>query len=115
MTVRRRKKPNEVERAITGILEGRGYDPVRDAAIYDMARDYADLWRLKEALLQDIQERGVQIRWQNGAASSGFKKNDSIDGVLKTNAQMLKILAFLKIEPDELPPEEEVDDSEDGL
>ena len=115
MAVRRRKKLNKVERAITCMLEERGYDKERDAALFDMAKDYADLWRLKESLLQDIQERGVQIKWQNGASASGYKKNDSIDGLIKTNAQMLKILAFLKIEPDDLPPDEEVADSEDGL
>lgn len=57
--------------------------------------DYLSLWDMKNALIEDIELRGVSIEWNNGGGQQGRKKNDSIAELNKTNAQMLKILSEL--------------------
>lgn len=65
----------------------------------DLIADYMSLWQTKEMLYKDIDDRGVSVIYNNGGGQSGFKKNDSVDQVLKVNAQMLKILDALGIKP----------------
>ena len=65
----------------------------------DLVADYMSLWRTKELLYKDIRDRGVSVLYNNGGGQSGFKKNDSVDQVLKVNAQMLKILDAIGIKP----------------
>ena len=62
--------------------------------------DYISLWEIKEKLIKDIKKRGVSIKWETYSKDgyllqSGYKKNDSIAELNKTNAQMLKILSEL--------------------
>lgn len=65
----------------------------------DMIEDYMDLWVTKNLLLADIKTRGVTVRYNNGGGQSGYKKNDSVEQVLKVNTQMLKILDSIGIKP----------------
>ena len=58
----------------------------------DLIDDYMALWGVKNNLIMDIRARGVSVPWNNGGGQSGFKKNESIAELNKTNAQMLKIL-----------------------
>lgn len=58
----------------------------------DMISDYMALWGIKNNLIMDIRARGVSVAWSNGGGQGGFKKNESISELNKTNAQMLKIL-----------------------
>lgn len=64
----------------------------------DLIDDYMALWNIKNRLIEDIKERGVSIEWNNGK-QYGYKKNDSISELNKTNAQMLKILSELGLKP----------------
>ena len=64
----------------------------------DLIEDYMALWNIKNRLIDDIKERGVSVVWNNGK-QHGFKKNDSIAELNKTNAQMLKILSELGLKP----------------
>lgn len=57
--------------------------------------DYISLWKIKNNLLQDINDRGVSVMYNNGGGQSGFKKNDSVPELNKTIAQMLKLLSEL--------------------
>jgi phage terminase small subunit len=57
--------------------------------------DYISLWEIKEKLIKDIKKRGVSVYWCNGGGQEGYKKNESIAELNKTNAQMLKILSEL--------------------
>lgn len=63
----------------------------------DMVDDYMSLWDIKNELIKDIRSRGVTTQYNNGGGQSGYKKNDSIAELNKTNAQMLKILSELGI------------------
>jgi phage terminase small subunit len=58
----------------------------------DLVDDYMALWSIKNDLIMDIRARGVSVEWSNGVTQGGFKKNESIAELNKTNAQMLKIL-----------------------
>ena len=61
----------------------------------DLVDDYMALWDIKNKLIKDIQKRGVTVEWSNGPSQSGYKKNESIGELNKTNAQMLRILSDL--------------------
>lgn len=65
----------------------------------DLADDYISLWTTKELLKKDIEERGVRIRYDNGGGQKGMKKNESVEQLIKINAQMLKLLSELGITP----------------
>lgn len=67
----------------------------------DLIDDYMSFWDIKKDLQKDIKERGVSVEWRNSPTSFGFKKNDSISELIKTNGQMLKILQQLKISTDD--------------
>jgi len=71
-----------------------------DTAYYkDLISDYMALWDIKNELIKDIKDRGVTAKYQNGPNQWGYKKNESIAELNKTNAQMLKILQNLGIKP----------------
>ena len=65
----------------------------------DLVNDYIDLWSTKNLLIEDINERGVRTEYNNGGGQMGYKKNDSVDQLLKVNMQMLKLLDNLGIKP----------------
>lgn len=65
----------------------------------DLIDDYMNLWKTKNLLIADIDQRGVVTEYQNGKEQWGHKKNDSIDQLLKVNQQMLKLLDALGIKP----------------
>lgn len=65
----------------------------------DLINDYMDMWVTKSLLVDDIQERGVSVEYNNGGGQCGFKKNDSVDQRIKINVQMLKLLDSLGIKP----------------
>lgn len=67
----------------------------------DLIDDYMKFWSTKTMLIEDITERGVQVEYDNGGGQKGMKKNESVDLLLKTNAQMLKLLGELGIKPGE--------------
>lgn len=76
----------------------------------DIINDYMSLWDIKNKLIKDIKTRGVSVRWDNGGGQSGYKKNDSIAELNKTNAQMLKILNELGLKAGSGEPGGEGDD-----
>ncbi|MBF1637581.1 MAG: P27 family phage terminase small subunit [Prevotella sp.] len=59
--------------------------------------NYMELFATMNGLQDDIKARGVVVSWDNGGGQKGVKKNDSIDQLNKTSAQMLKILKELGI------------------
>ena len=63
----------------------------------DLVEDYMAFWITKTLLIEDINKRGVSVKYNNGGGQSGYKKNDSIAELNKTNAQMLKLLNELGI------------------
>ena len=78
----------------------------------DLVEDYMRLYVIKNQLNDDIEERGVSVKYNNGGGQYGFKRNDSITDFLKVNAQMLKILLQLEIKA---TPIENNDNDDDEL
>lgn len=109
METRRR---TETEKKITSIKKKGKYKKVRedlkkrlasrcnpDGCYDDLIEDYMTLWITKELLSADIRERGVTVEYNNGGGQKGWKKNESIDLMVKVNSQMLKLLSDLGITP----------------
>ena len=66
----------------------------------DLVEDYMKMYIIKELASHDVQTRGTFVEWSNSETQYGSKKNDSVDQVLKTNQQMIKLLDMLGIKPD---------------
>lgn len=68
----------------------------------DMIQDYLYFVELKERLQHDLEINGIRYRTTGGNGFTTFKPNESYERLLKTNAQMLKILQDLELKaPDE--------------
>ena len=65
----------------------------------DLIDDYMNMWVTKTLLVEDIKERGVRVYYSNGGGQFGYKKNESVDQLMKLNAQMLKLLSEVGIKP----------------
>jgi phage terminase small subunit len=99
-------KKAEIKKDLLDQLEEKG---IYGNMYLDMINDYMALWEIKNALIKDIKKRGVSVEWVNGASQHGFKKNDSIAELNKTNAQMLRLLNELGLKA--IP---KVGDGDDG-
>lgn len=67
----------------------------------ELLQKYMNFTNIEELLKEDINNRGVSIHWNNGGGQEGYKKNDSIAELAKTNAQKLKLLSALGIKAPE--------------
>lgn len=105
----RRPKKDEILRDLLDQLDRRG---VLGAHYIDLVHDYMRLWTIKNQLLADIRKRGVTVKYQNGPNQWGYRKNDSIAELNRTNAQMLKILDDLGLKASRLEAEPDYDDDE---
>lgn len=77
----------------------------------DMVEDYIFLVKLKEGLQYDIADKGMRYSTMTGNGFETEKPNESVERVLKVNAQMLKILQDLDLKaPEEGPEAGEGDD-----
>lgn len=78
-----------------GLLEARGQDNPINLALVD---DYARLYEIKEALIKDINERGVSVPYKTTKYGEVLKKkNDCIAELNKVVGQMSKITFDLGI------------------
>ncbi|SET55794.1 hypothetical protein SAMN05660297_02757 [Natronincola peptidivorans] len=99
------KLRKKIERAINKQMKEKKID--KHAHYKDLVKDYLSLWDIKNKLIQDIEFRGVSIKWSNGDSQGGYKKNESISELLKVNKQMLTILHDLGIRASDLKVVEE--------
>ena len=67
----------------------------------DLLLQYMKFCEIEEDLNRDIDARGVSVYWCNGGGQEGWKKNDSITELNKTNMQKIKLLNFLGIKAPE--------------
>jgi len=78
----------------------------------DMIEDYLYLVELKEKLKDDINNNGIRYKSTGGNGFTTYKPNESCERILKTNAEMLKILQELDLKS---PDENNNGDGEDDL
>lgn len=77
----------------------------------DMVEDYLYFVELKERLQYDLDMNGIRYRSTGGNGFTTYKPNESYERLLKTNAQMLKVLQELDLKaPDTDTEEGEGDD-----
>lgn len=77
----------------------------------DLVEDYIFFVKLKEDLQYDIQTNGIRYRTMTGNGYPTDKPNESVQNLVKINAQMLKILQDLELKaPEDNPEEGEGDD-----
>lgn len=91
------QRRDEVRQSLLDQLERNG----TDGAFYaDLVGDYMALYDTKTRLEKDIKKRGVKIevKFANGDVKE-VKTNDSVSDLLKVNAQMLKIVSALGLDP----------------
>lgn len=74
----------------------------------DMITDYMKLWDTKNRLIADIEARGVTVESVTRYGTN-IKRNDSVGDLLKTNAQMLKLLDSLGIRPAQTDGDEDAE------
>ncbi len=79
----------------------------------DMIEDYLYFIELKERLQHDLDINGMRYKTTTGNGFTSNKPNESYERLLKTNAQMLKILQDLELKSSE--PEKPGDDENDLL
>jgi len=79
----------------------------------DMIEDYLYFIELKERLQYDLDVNGMRYKTTTGNGFTSNKPNESYERLLKTNAQMLKILQDLELKSPE--PEKPGDDEIDLL
>ncbi len=77
----------------------------------DMIEDYLYFVEQKERLQHDININGLRYKTTGGNGFTTYKPNESYERLLKTNAQMLKILQDLELKT----PEESGGEGEDDL
>ena len=82
-------KKTQIKKDLLSQLEEKG---IHGGMYEDLVDDYMKLWEIKNDLIRDIKLKGVSIKWDNGGGQCGWKKNDSITELNRTNAQMMKIL-----------------------
>ena len=78
----------------------------------DMIEDYLYLVDLKERLKYDINVNGIRYLSTGGNGFRTYKPNESCERLLKTNAEMLKILQDLELKT---PDKDESGDDENDL
>lgn len=96
-------KKSDIKKDLTEQLERNG---IFGSHYLDLVNDYMALWDIKNKLIKDIKERGVSVYWCNGGGQEGYKKNESISELTKTNAQMLKILNDLGLKATKQEPDD---------
>ncbi len=95
--IRRTKKYKQVRNSIINRLERSG----NNTEYYlNLVEDYMNMYVTKEMCSADIAERGLNITSIGSTGQLITKKNDSIDCLLRTNQQMIKLLRTLGISPE---------------
>ena len=70
-----------------------------DHKLEKKVEDYVFFFKVKNALIKDLEERGLVVEWNNSETSKGKKLNESLAMFLKVDTQMLNILKFFDLKP----------------
>ena len=97
-SIKRKKAYRTIRASLVDQLERSGNDT---AYFLDLVEDYMKMYIIKELANADLLENGVTVEWRNSETQYGRKKNDSVDQILKTNLQMIKLLDMLGIKPED--------------
>lgn len=101
------KQRKEIHEDLLDQLERNG---VYGQHYIDLVNDYMALWDVKNKLINDIREKGVSVKYQNGEHQWGYKKNDSVRELTNVNNQMLRLLDSLGLKASKIESEEDNDE-----
>ena len=94
--IKRTKEYRTIRSSLKDQLERSGNDLPH---FLSMIEDYMGMYITKELCKADITERGVSVTSIGSTGQYVTKKNESVDLLLKTNQQMIKLLDMLGIKP----------------
>lgn len=77
---------------------------------HDLVEDYMAFWDTKLGLLADVAVRGPKVLKLDSRGQEQITNNESIEQLIKTNSQMLRILDSLGIRPVEAESTQGEDD-----
>ncbi len=80
----------------------------------DLVNDYLSLLTIRDALKEDIQEKGVRYTFTNGNGKEQEKANESVSSLIKVEQIMLKILNDLGINQPFIKPPTDKNNQETG-
>lgn len=103
-SIKRTRAYKKIKTSLVDQLERSGNDT---PFFLDLVDDYMKMYIVKELANADILTNGVSVEWRNSETQYGRKKNDSVDQILKTNQQMIKLLDMLGIKPEDGAPDDE--------
>lgn len=96
--IKQSEKYIHIKQSLLDQLEAQG----KNSAFYvDLVDDYMDFYTTKTRLIDNVHNKGVMIKYDNGGGQKGQKKNDAIELALKVNRQMLTLLDYLNAKDDE--------------
>ena len=95
--VRKTKAYKDLKKNLIDKLERSGND---QPCFEDLVDTYMSMYITTVMCKDDIKQRGLNVTSYGSTGQLITKKNDSIDTLLKTNQQMIKLLDKLGIEPD---------------
>lgn len=78
---------NRIEKDLIAQLKEK---EIKGGHYIDLVKDYLSMWDIKNAMIEDITDNGIQIPGMHGA-----KSNPSIADLHRTNDRMLKTLDAL--------------------
>ena len=93
------KRTNAYRRIKSSLVDQLERSGNATAYYLNLVNDYMMLYTIKELANADILENGISVEWRNSETQYGRKQNESVNQILKTNQQMVKLLKMLKIEP----------------
>ena len=93
------KLEKKIKKSLIKRLSNRGYTEKEYPYIFDKVEDYVFFFKVKNALIKDLEERGLVVEWNNSETSKGKKLNESLAMFLKVDTQMLNILKFFDLKP----------------
>jgi hypothetical protein len=70
----------------------------------DMIKDYMNLWSVKNKLIADIKNRGINYKDVSSTGIPMWKSNPSVKELVLVNRQMLSMLKELRITTDVIDP-----------
>jgi len=74
----------------------------------DIVDDYLEFAKLKNELQEDIEKKGIRFKVMTGNGIMADKPNESVQNLVKVNAQMLKILADLDLKKPKVVDEDDL-------
>ena len=102
--IKRTKEYRQIYSSLVEQLERSGNDT---PYFLNQIDQYMSMYITTKLCAEDIDRRGINITSVGSTGQTVTKKNESIDSLLKTNQQMIKLLDKLQISPETAAADDE--------